>query len=128
MDTTLALQIKLYDSKSVHLANTLGGLEFVLDREGKTTEAEQLLDEQITASSADDPGITWLLRSRGKLRARLGRFAEAAEDFARVIERNPEDFDVWHWQATVLLQLGRRDAYLELRRKALGLFANTANV
>jgi len=69
----------------------------------------------------EDPG------ARGLTRARHGRCAEAAADFAKAIELRPDDHEVWHWQAAALVQSGQLDAYRELRRKGVERFGNTTD-
>ncbi len=59
--------------------------------------------------------------------AQHGRFAEAAADFARLIELRPGEHEVWHWQAVILVQRGQLQAYRELRHKSVERFGNTTN-
>jgi tetratricopeptide (TPR) repeat protein len=66
-------------------------------------------------------------RATGAAHAQRGHFREAAVDFAKVIELNPDDHEVWHWQAATLIQAGQLGAYRELRRKCLERFGNTSD-
>ena len=66
-------------------------------------------------------------RASGVAHTQHGRFAEAADDFAKVIELSPEDHEVWHFQAAVLVQLGQIDRYRELCAKSQQRFGSTTD-
>jgi WD40 repeat protein/tetratricopeptide (TPR) repeat protein/tRNA A-37 threonylcarbamoyl transferase component Bud32 len=67
------------------------------------------------------------LRASGLVHAQHGRFKEAADEFARVIELRPDDHEVWHWQAVTLVQMGELEAYRALRETAVQRFKDTTD-
>jgi Flp pilus assembly protein TadD len=83
-------------------------------------------DPELAAEPAPSAALeAFTRRAGGVLRAQHGRFAEAAADFARVIELHPEDHEVWHWQAVTLVQRGQLDAYREFRHQSVEFFQKT---
>jgi Flp pilus assembly protein TadD len=58
---------------------------------------------------------------------RLGDSKRAVADFARAIELNPGDREVWQWQAVALILLGQFDVYRELRNTSVHRFADTTD-
>jgi tetratricopeptide (TPR) repeat protein len=97
-------------SDSMAARNSLAA---VLRREGKRAEAAALVDEDPFVSGLDY--------------ARHGQFNEATTDFAKAVEKHPDDRRAWHYQAVALVQSGQIDAYRELRRKSLQRFERTAD-
>jgi serine/threonine protein kinase/tetratricopeptide (TPR) repeat protein len=124
----LGMARKVLGDDNRDVVTVVDALVNVLLLQRKYDEAEKVFDDIMKTPRTDHPDNVGLLRLRGKLRARLMRFADAEVDFTRVIELTPDDFDVWHWEATVLAQLGRLDARRQLCDRALGQFANTANL
>jgi hypothetical protein len=60
----------------------------VLSSQGKFAELESFLDKRLRV--ATDPGVTALYSDMlGHLHARLGRWPEAAADYASAIKREP---------------------------------------
>jgi tetratricopeptide (TPR) repeat protein len=62
---------------------------------------------------------------RGDLRARLGRWKEAAEDFAAVLTLDPDDHYNWYRGGFLCLRLGDRDGYHRRCREMLRRFGDT---
>jgi Flp pilus assembly protein TadD len=92
-----------------------------------TDRPEQVIEwkkRQALAKSAVEAATR---RESGASHAQHGQFAEAAVDFARVIELRPGDHEVWHWQAAALVQAGQLEAYREHRRRSLELFGRTTD-
>ncbi|MHB8524231.1 MAG: tetratricopeptide repeat protein [Limisphaerales bacterium] len=62
------------------------------------------------------------LSSRGEVLARRGHWQEATSDLTRAIALNPEDHEVWHFLAVVLVQSGQLDVYRDYCRKSVERF------
>jgi WD40 repeat protein/serine/threonine protein kinase/Flp pilus assembly protein TadD len=70
------------------------------------------LDRQVRAQHGK-PGEAALRFQRAFLRARLGRWKGAAEDYARGLKLDPSDHQNWYHSAIVYLQQGDRAHYRE---------------
>jgi len=97
----------------------------VLMREGKFDEAEQLLNDVLTPAGETQPKNAGLLRERGELRARMGHWKEAAADFSRVVEFEPEDHEACHSLAPLLVQSGDLEGYRRLCARVVACFGGT---
>jgi WD40 repeat protein/tetratricopeptide (TPR) repeat protein len=93
---------------------------------GQWDKGLELLDRGIKEARFKAEEVTLLLR-RGVLRARLGRWKSAAEDYRRVLELDPDAHDGWYELAAVLLQLGDRDGYRRQCREMLRRFGRTTD-
>jgi tetratricopeptide (TPR) repeat protein len=62
---------------------------------------------------------------RGSLHAQLGRWQQAADDYARALELDPTDAGNWYRSALLRLQLGDRDGYRRACARQLERHANT---
>jgi WD40 repeat protein/tetratricopeptide (TPR) repeat protein len=71
------------------------------------------------------PGEAAVLIERGSLRARLGRWKEAADDLAAGLRLDPNDHRNWYVSGAVSLQLGDRDGYRRACQEMLRRFGNT---
>jgi tetratricopeptide (TPR) repeat protein len=89
------------------------------------------IDEGITAVSkqleeeSDEVRRASLLAKRGKLYARRGRFAEAATDFSKGIELNPQDHWNWYYRGCLLAYLGQDRTYRDHCRAMLQRFGGS---
>jgi hypothetical protein len=94
---------------------------------GRLMEAEPILNELAGTSARGGNVEIQALRMRADLRARQGRFREAATDLNRLIEMEPDDH--WHWfiLAPLLVHLGEDTAYDAMRRAMLVRFKDTEN-
>ncbi len=95
----------------------------ILARRGKYREAEQLFTNAPMLAVLDKYGNA--RPARGDFRARVGRWSDAAADFAKAVELEPDNVENYHRLAPLLVQSGRLDAYRELCRKSVERFANT---
>ena len=80
-----------------------GALAARLIELGRPAEAEPLLAAMVEGKT--DAPRAWI--DRGSLLAESGVPDRAAADFARALERLPEDFDIWGSRAADLLPDGR---------------------
>jgi serine/threonine protein kinase len=97
----------------------------VLMREGKFDEAEQLFNDLLTPIGETQPKSTGLLRARGELRARMGHWKEAAADFSRVVEFEPENHEACHSLAPLLVQSGDLEGYRRHCERVVARFGGT---
>jgi eukaryotic-like serine/threonine-protein kinase len=97
-------------AKSEQMAAYMANLAQVLAR-GDLLEAEKLVSELLTPELEGDPQSAGWLRFRGDLWARTGRWKEAAADFSKLIELEPENHENYHMLAPLLVQSGDLDAY-----------------
>jgi len=94
----------------------------------KLKEAEQLLDEALTSSFIQQPSSVKLLVLRIDLRARRGRFQEAASDASLALKHEPNHNDRLHVLAALLAKIGDRAGYEEACRRFLATFQKTTNI
>jgi tetratricopeptide (TPR) repeat protein len=109
---------KIYDQ--LKQASALAG-------DGRPAEAEQLLTRLLTNANASAAQTVQILADRASIRARRGRWEEAAADLARAIENDPTDEMLWHCLAAIQVQTGQLDAYREHCRKSIERFGKTTN-
>jgi Flp pilus assembly protein TadD len=88
------------------------------DRPERATEWKQKLAEFESALS---------LPERADSRARRGQFSEAAADLVQVREVNPDNHEVWHQLAALLVASGQLDTYRAHCRKSAERFGNSAD-
>ena len=95
--------------------------------DGKLAEAGQLLTRLLTQADNSAAFTVQILTDRAGVRARSGRWEEAAADLARAIENDPTDRQLWFGLAVIQVQTGQLDAYREHCRKSLERFGKTTN-
>ena len=106
------------------MAAYMTNLAQVLAR-GDLLEAEQLVSELLTPELESDPQSAGWLRFRGDLWARTGRWKEAAADFSKLIELEPENHENYHLLAPLLVQSGDLDAYRRHCEQVVERFGKT---
>ncbi|NOZ28628.1 MAG: tetratricopeptide repeat protein [Chloroflexi bacterium] len=62
-----------------------------------------------------------VLLGRGMLHMQTGRFVEAAESFAKLIEADPQDLQAYRYLAVALQKMGREDDAIDVWRMAKSL-------
>jgi WD40 repeat protein/serine/threonine protein kinase/tetratricopeptide (TPR) repeat protein len=87
-------------------------------------QALAALDARLAAERGK-PGEAAVRFERGLLRARLGRWKEAAEDFAAGLALDPGDHYNWYRGGFLCLQVGDRDGYRRHCREMLRRFGDT---
>jgi serine/threonine-protein kinase len=102
-------------------------LALILEREDKLGEAEQLLNEQLTSSTAKEPQSTSMLLILGNVLARQGRWKEAAADFGQIIQWQPTNHLLYHRIAPLLAVSGDIESYRSRCREMLARFDLTTN-
>jgi tetratricopeptide (TPR) repeat protein len=65
------------------------------------------------------------LSDRGFAHVREGEWEEAADDFARVIEANPNEHWYWYVSASLKLEMGDRQGYRRICQEMLARFGKT---
>jgi eukaryotic-like serine/threonine-protein kinase len=103
-------------------ANALAG---VLTRQGEYHDAEQVFSDLLTSTIESQTNGAGLLRARGDLRARNGRWQEAAADFSKLVQLVPADEGAYYRLAPLLVQSGQLDDYRAHCRKMMEQFADS---
>jgi tetratricopeptide (TPR) repeat protein len=93
-------------------------------RKGQPDRALAALDGRLAAEQGK-PGEAAVHFERGLLRARLGRWKEAAADFAAGLALDPSDHYHWYRGGFLCLQLGDADGYRRHCRELLRRFGDT---
>ncbi len=109
-------------------ASAFESLTHVLEEEKKFGEAEKILDEELTSAFLEKPSSVYLLVNRVDVRARQGRWVEAAADAERVVELQPNEHYRYLTLAPLLAITQNHAAYAELCRKIQAKFTNTTNI
>jgi serine/threonine protein kinase/Tfp pilus assembly protein PilF len=107
--------------------NSMNQLADAFLRQHKFAEAEQLFSDAFTPAIEHQPMSAGLLRSRGNLRARRGQWQGAAADFAKAIEFDPGNHEVWHELAPLLVASGELEVYREHCRKSAERFGKSSD-
>src|SRR5207244_4463051 len=107
----LAMARKLFGNEHPRMAETLNDLVSLLLSEGKPAEAEHVLSEVLTPAAENDRKSVGLMRARGNLRAQHGPWKEAAADYSKVVEFDPENHEGYHRLAPLLVQSDALEAY-----------------
>ncbi|MBI3850935.1 MAG: serine/threonine protein kinase [Verrucomicrobia bacterium] len=123
----LAMHTKLYGKENPGVANSLGNLVDVLMREGKFDDIEPLFNDLLTPTFQTQPKSAGLLRERGAWRARTRHWQEAAADFSRSVEFEPENHEAYHALAPLLVQSGDLQGYRQLCAQELARFRSTSD-
>jgi Flp pilus assembly protein TadD len=109
------------------LAETMRRLVLLYEASAPANEASKWRKREAVARAETQTEAEGETRASGVTYAQLGRFAQASAAFARVLAINPDDHEVWHWQAAALLQRGELHAFRELRHESVKRFANTTD-
>jgi tetratricopeptide (TPR) repeat protein len=98
---------------------------------GKLDLALLLVEEKLKLTKAklgpEHHDTLTAMRRLADVRARRGQFAEAAADLVGVREVDPENHEVWHQLAALLVASGQVDDYRELCRKSAERFGKTTH-
>ena len=124
----VTLTIKTHGQSKRDVALQSGNLERILIRQNKFDEARQLYTELLSASTLPQANWPLLLRRRGGLFARQARWSEAAADLRQALALGPDDHQIWHALAAVLVQQGDIAAYREHCRRSLERFGKATDV
>jgi hypothetical protein len=92
---------------------------------GNLAEAEVLLDAMLDGSMSGGSFEAQALEMRADLRARTGRFEEAAADLTRLIEIDPADHWNWFVLSPLLVHLGKDTGYDSMRTAMLDRFRDS---
>jgi tetratricopeptide (TPR) repeat protein len=87
--------------------------------------AMQLLTDMLTPAGESQPTSAPLLRARAGFLARLGCANQAIADLSQAVRLEPENHDLYHVLAPLLVETGDRDAYRSHCAKVVELFGKT---
>jgi eukaryotic-like serine/threonine-protein kinase len=82
---------------------------------------------QLFESNQPCRDMTQFLSVRSESSVRLGQWQKAIDDQKQLLELYPDDHNVWHTLAPLLIQDGRLEEYRQLCQKALDRFGNTTD-
>jgi tetratricopeptide (TPR) repeat protein len=111
-------------AKSQQLAAYLSNVAAAVG-EHDLAEAQRLVDQMPTTVPEDDATSVDWLRFRGDLRAVAGRWKDAAADYAKVLEFEPNSHLDYHALAPLLVASGDLEAYRRLRGEIIARFGKT---
>jgi serine/threonine protein kinase/Tfp pilus assembly protein PilF len=103
------------------------GLVRALRKQKNFPEAEQVITEALTPAFTRKAASAKLLSLRCDLRARQGRWPEAAADAALALEHEPDEHYRFHMLAPLLVMTGDHSGYEQLCRRITATFTNTLN-
>jgi len=118
---------KMGQSKSSRALAQLGDLARALMGQKKLAEAIRLLDEALGPVAAQSPASGDLLFLRASLRAREGRWQEAASDDLAAFELEPTRMEHYAEIASILVMSGNHPAYEGFCKRLLSASADTTN-
>ena len=118
-EEVLTLSRKVDGREGRHTLMAMQSLAFSYADSGRKEDAMKLFQEfmpyEVKAKTAEveaQPSNPNLWADRGKLYARMGRFREAADDYAKAIEISPDNHRYWHdGLMPLLLQIGDIDGF-----------------
>ncbi|MGA3182532.1 MAG: serine/threonine-protein kinase [Verrucomicrobiota bacterium] len=121
----LAMQMKLNGNESPLVAYALGALVEVFIHERKFDEAEQTCNDVLTPDVESHPQSAGLLCICGYWRARMGHWKEAAADYSKAVEFEPENRDTSYSLGPLLVQCGDLEGYRRHCEQAVARFGRT---
>jgi serine/threonine protein kinase/Tfp pilus assembly protein PilF len=132
LDETFKLRKEKLGALNPSTLGAMQSLAIALQRQRRYEEADQLFDEVLIAAAenkqlSDKQLSAELLMLRGDLRGKRGELNEAAADFAKGIELNPDDHRNWHGLALLLAASGQIEKYREHCRESSKRFSNTSD-
>ena len=124
---TLALWRKRARNEDPQAISEMEGVARALMAQKKFGEAERFLVETLTSGFLSQPQSVNLLIQRVELMGRRGRWQEAADDAALVVNYQPTEHYRYHTLAPLLVITHDRSAYEKLCGKLPTLFPTTMN-
>ena len=122
----LAIWYQRGDQDMPRAIENVSELAQILVAEKKATEAEQLLDATLTPATLQKPSSADLLRLRASLKARCGRWQEAAADELLAFQAQP--YTGSYAQVGALIAKSQNHAaYEEFCQKILSIHGSTTN-
>ncbi len=113
------------DASSVELLNDL---LMQLRWQGRIAESDQWFEDAFSfAKERREPDMGGVLKVRASIRFRDGRFTEAADDLAKVLEAMPSASDRWYPLAALLAYSGDVAGYRTLCERMLARWATATN-
>jgi serine/threonine protein kinase/tetratricopeptide (TPR) repeat protein len=124
----LASWRKRGQSDTPQAVSELRSLTELLIAQKKFSTAEEVLEEALTPDLTTLPSMRDLLALRTELKARLGRWQEAATDASLGLALQPLKDSSYCTLAALLIKTQNRPAYEQLRKTLLATFANTTDI
>ncbi|MCI0541556.1 MAG: serine/threonine-protein kinase [Verrucomicrobiales bacterium] len=121
----VAMRRKLLNQAHPDYADSVNALVDVLLKERKYRETDELFAQDLTPAFERDPGAARLLRTRARSFARLRRWKDAAAEFNKVIEFEPENHWNYLYVAPLLVEIGDLGAYRRLCARMVAQFSDT---
>ncbi len=123
----LAIQKKLLGTEHPDVAKSVNNLASLLQSLGKLAEARLVLSEVPGQAPDNDAGSVGSLSSRGDMRARAGRWKDAAEDFSKAVELQPANHEFYHALAPLLVQSGDLEGCRRFRQSVIARFGSSGD-
>jgi serine/threonine protein kinase/tetratricopeptide (TPR) repeat protein len=126
----LAVQMKQKDAM-LGLGRSLNLLLEILLPQGRVEETDSLLKAAMAATEVNEPASLAVLLNRASFEARTGRWREAAASYTKLVSTHPDDHDLYHSLAPLLVQNGDQPGYFALReqiRLHFGAITNEASI
>ncbi len=127
LEEALAIWSRRFSNQSQGIGETLSALFDILLSEGNRAEAERIIHQVLTPEALGKHPNTSLLRSLGSYHARTAQWGRAVEDFSKVLEREPDNHEVYHALAALYIQTGDLPSYYNLRHQIHSRFGATTN-
>jgi tetratricopeptide (TPR) repeat protein len=109
--------LSIYEKKDNEITSAATCLKLLVDvllARHKYGEAEELFQHFPVSTAGGRPTTVGILQARGNLRARLGRWKDAAADFRTAITLEPANHENYYALAPLLLQSADLDGYRSL--------------
>ncbi len=124
----LAVWRKRGESQTQQALSEVESLTEVLIAEKKFSDAEQLLDETLSPDLIKQTSNSELLALRVSIKARSGKWQQAAADESLAVEDQP--LNQWRFPilAALLLKTHNQPTYEQFRKRLLSAFADTTDI
>ncbi len=121
----LSMDTRLLGNTHPAVAGCLDSLADVLLLEHKPDAIQPLFDERLTLAVARQPRSAYLLAALANVRARQGRWQEAAANAAQATEFEPADHNLYHMLTPLLVADGNLESYRAYCQRILARFRDT---
>lgn len=102
---------------------SMRGFALALSAQGRDDEVKELAEREFALVHKDAQANARLLSLRGELRVTLGQFNEAGADFAKAIQMDPTNHELYHFLTACLVRIGDLQAYRRNCEQIMARFA-----